>query len=457
MTDAAAFLSIDADADAPADADARARAAISPALPLDSQTDLSQKFLVRAMWTMGGLATALIVIAAFAPIARVAVAEGQILPEGSVMAVSNMEGGVVAEILAKPGQSVEAGAPLIRLRAGAAASDFGQLDAQRAGLALSQRRLRALLDGSIPDFTGIAATPDRIAEEEQAFEAERLALQSATRSIDARSSQLTSEIDVLERERAGAEAQLELVAEQQRMRADLFDRGFATRESVLELDLAVSEARTRIARVKSQIAVARQAVAQSQSERTGAIAERRRGWSAELARSTTQLEAAESAMGRLSERLSDLELRAPGAGIVQSVAPKAVGAIVRPGETAVEIVSSKSELLAEVRISPQEVGELRPGSHAKVSITAFDSEVYGEVTGVVRRISPMTYAQEGGGSFYLATLGLSRTALERKGQAYSLQAGMTVRAEIITGQRSLLRHLFRPIDRALERAFSQGY
>jgi HlyD family secretion protein/adhesin transport system membrane fusion protein len=453
MTDAAAFLNVDADAPAPG---ARQTSSTGPALPLDSESDHSQRFFVRAMWTVGGLVTALAAIAAVAPINRVAVAEGQILPEGSVMAVSNLEGGVVAEIIAKPGQTVEAGDPLVRLRAGAAASDFGQLAAQQAGLALSQRRLRALLDGKAPNFSDLDASAERVAEEMDSFEAERLALETATRIVDARTTQLSSEIEVLRRELAGARSQHELTIEQQRMRQDLFDRGFATREQVLELDLAVSEARTRIASLESQISVASQAVAQSRSERAGAVAERRRSWSGELARVTTQLEAANSALGKLTERLADLDLRAPGPGVVQSVTPKAAGAIVRPGEPVVEIVSNSSELQAEVRVAPREIGELKPGAAAKLTITAFDSEVYGDVTGVVRRISPMTYSQDGGGSFYIATVGLSRTELQRKGETHALRPGMVVRAEIVVGERTLLQHLFRPIDRALERAFSQG-
>ncbi|WP_291200926.1 HlyD family type I secretion periplasmic adaptor subunit [Hyphomonas sp.] len=460
MTDSvASFFEFDAQDDAltsAANSDRSAKVA-PPALPLEAQGDDSRKYFVRGMWAIIAFTSALLAIAAIAPIHKVAVTEGQILPEGSVMAVSNLEGGIVAEILVSPGQAVKEGESLVRLRAGGAASDFGQLDAQRAGLALSQMRLRALLDGTTPNFGSIATDPARIAEETRTFTTERSALEAVAQTHEAHTNQLRSEIVVLERELEGARTQLGIVTERHEMFARLLESGYATRASAIEAELEVTETQTRLERLTSQIASARSSVAQSNSELAQALSERRRGWSSELSRVTAQLESAEAGIDKLQERLADLDLRAPAAGKVQRITPKAVGAVIRPGEPVVEIVSTESELLAEVRIDPKEVGEVHVGADAKVIITAFDSEVYGDVTGVVRRISPMTFSEDGSGSFYVATLALSRTQLEARGQTFDLLPGMTVRAEIVTGERTLLQHLFKPIDRALQRAFQQGY
>ncbi len=455
----APFFEIDADLD-PQVGDAgtgQSAKVVRPALPLEAQGDVSRQFFVRSMWLIIAFSGALLTIAAIAPIHKVAVAEGQILPEGSVMAVSNLEGGIVAEILAKPGQEVSAGQTLIRMRAGGAASDFGQLDAQRAGLALSQMRLRALLDGTNPDFTALETDSARVAEEVRTFEAERASLEAVAQTHQARTAQLRSEISILERDLEGSVQQLQLVSERMEMLNGLFERGYTTRASVLEAELELNETRTRVDRLKGQISSARSAVAQSQSELAQSVSERQRAWSSELSRVTAQLEAAEAGVDKMAERLADLDLRAPAAGRVQTVTPKAVGAVIRPGEPVVELVSSDSELLAEVRIDPKEVGEVRVGADVKVIITAFDSEIYGDVSGVVRRISPMTFSEDGSGSFYVATVALSRTRLQARGEFHDILAGMTVRAEIITGQRTLLQHLFKPIDRALQRAFQQGY
>lgn len=430
---------------------------VPPALPLEAQGDVSRKYFVRSMWTIIGFSSALLAIAAVAPIHKVAVTEGQILPEGSVIAVSNLEGGIVAEILVKAGDTVTEGQTLVKMRAGGAASDFGQLDAQRAGLALSQMRLRALLDGGTPDFESLSIDPARVAEEVRTLETERSALAAVTQTHEAHANQLRSEIVVLERELEGARAQLVIVTERQEMFARLLETGYATRTSALEADLEVAQTRTRIERLTSQIASARSSVAQSKSELAQSVSERQRAWSSELSRVTAQLEGAQAGVDKLAERLADLDLRAPSAGQVQTITPKAVGAVIRPGEPVVELVSTDSELLAEVRIDPKQVGEVHVGADVKVIVNAFDSEIYGDVSGVVRRISPMTFSEDGSGSFYLATVALSRTQLEARGKTFDLLPGMTVRAEIITGERTLLQHLFKPIDRALQRAFQQGY
>jgi HlyD family secretion protein/adhesin transport system membrane fusion protein len=427
-----------------------------PALPLEAYGDSTRRVFVGLMWGLTAFIAVLVAIAAFAPIHRVAVAEGSVTPTGSVIAMGHPEGGIVADLPVKVGQTVRKGEVLLRLKPVAAESDLGQVEARGEGLDLARERLGALLEDRPARFPSEEGNA-RVSDERALYDSEREALRQVVDAADARIAQRRGEIASGEGEAQALRAQVAKQEELAKIRQDLLKEGYARRTEVIDAELQLSQTRARLAAIEGQVRIAVVALRQAESERAQAIADRRRQWAADLARISGEQAETSQSQQKFAARLQDLEVRAPEDGRIQDIVPKAAGAVVRAGEPVLELVPTNATLEAEVRILPQDIGEVAVGSRAKVALTAFDSEVYGEITGVVRSISPTTFRTEQGQPYYRATLALSRTQLKRKGQTYQVMPGMVVRAEIITGERSLLRHFMKPIDRALERAFQQGY
>jgi HlyD family secretion protein/adhesin transport system membrane fusion protein len=427
----------------------------TPALPLDAYDEASRQGVARLMWAIAAFMGALLLIAALAPIHKVAVADGQVTPVGTLVRVSHPEGGVVDRLLVRAGQEVKAGDLLAVLKPVGAQSDLAQVESRRLSLELARERLQSLLDERAPRFTAGSENAQRVSEQQDLFRAESETARMATAGLDARIAQRKAEIQAFESEIAAGRSQLALQMEQVSLREGLFKDGYATRASLLEAKLAAEQTQGRIAGLSSQVMGARSALLQVQSERAEALADRRRAWSAELTKVTGELAELSATETKASDRLASMELRAPIAGVVQEMGPKAAGEVIPPGQPAITIVPVDAPLFAEARVRPEDLGEVAVGYKARVSISAFDPELYGNIEGVVSAISPTTFETERGERYYRVTITLSRTSLERKGEAHKLLPGMGVRAEIITGERSLLQHLTKPIDRALERAFHQ--
>lgn len=434
----------------------------TPALPLDAYAGAARYGVHWLIWAVTGFMVAMVALAAIAPVHKVAVGEGKIIPDGTLVSVAHPEGGVVAEILARTGDSVTEGQVIMRLKPVAAESDLAQLSARRLGLSLTRERLAGLIEGRPADFAQfIGPNPDdtvkaRLGEERALELEERAKAEAATGGLGARIAQREAELAAAERDLSGLKNQVRINQEQLAMREGLARDGYATRASVLEAQLALEEAEGRLSQTQGQIAATRSGLAQARAERAEALAERRRIWSAELTRATSELAEAEATLAKLSDRVGATEIRSPASGIIQEMVLKAAGELAPAGQPIAQIVPTNAPLFAEVRLRPEDLGEVSRGKPVKVTITAYDPEIYGVLQGVVRSISPTTFENDRGDRFYRAVVTLSGENLTRRGLAYPLLPGMGVRAEIITGDRSLLRHLLKPVDRALERAFQNG-
>jgi HlyD family secretion protein/adhesin transport system membrane fusion protein len=432
-----------------------------PALPLDAYTEFPRTAATGVLWGAVGLTAALALIAGVAPIRKVTIAEGQVSPVGALVSVGHPEGGVVSEISARVGDRVAAGDVLMTLKPVAATSDVAQAEARRLALLLARERLQSLLEGRPSNYAG-AIHPEtekdyaaRIAEERGLERSERTKAAASTGGMGAGIAQRRAEVATLEGELAGLSAQARISREQLAMRRTLARDGYATRESVLDAELSVEQTEARMQQVQGQIAAARSALAQASNERAAASADQTRIWSSELSRVTAELAELDAGRARLDDRVSATIVRAPVGGVIQEIKATAAGEVLAGTQPVAMIMPTNAPLIAEIRLPPEELGDVRVGREARVAVTAFDPELYGFISGRVQSISPTTFETQDGRRYYRAVISLSRTALTRKAEAHAVVPGMGVRAEIVTGDRTLLLHLMQPIQRSLERAFTQ--
>ena len=154
----------------------------------------------------------------------------------------------------------------------------------------------------------------------------------------------------------------------------------------------------------------------------------------------------------LSDRVKGAEIRSPVNGTVKQLYHYTIGGVVLPGREVIEIVPADDTLLLEARIRPKDIAFLMPGQQALVKFTAYDFVVYGGLEGVVEHIGADTVMDEDGQPFYEVTV---RTHESRLAEDKPIIPGMVVEVDILTGKKSVLAYLMKPILRAKQYALTE--
>lgn len=425
-------------------------------LPLDFEMERSGTIMRRFLISLSLLVAMAIGVLAVAPIREVAIAQGEIRSSGDLIEVQHPEGGEVAAVLAHRGAVVRPGDPILRLRPIGAETDFERLAVRRAALLLAKERLDALLGERAPEFPpSPRLTHEVVTNERTLFELEQSALDRRVAALEARLRQRRAEAGSKAIEITEIKAEIAAYREQLGMREQLAQKGYATRNDFLTLQAQYSEARSREALAQGQLSSTEEAIAQTEAEIAEALASQRSEWSRELSQTETELAELDRQIVRQADRVERMTVRAPAFGVLHELHVATAGAVVQPGGQVATVVPLEGDVIAEVRITPGDIGHIETGDAAIVRISTFDPETVGEIYGVVRQVSPTAFSDEQGQRFYKASLTLDRTEVALGEERHALAPGMAVDAQIRTGEKSVLRYLFKPVARALDRAFSE--
>jgi adhesin transport system membrane fusion protein len=337
-----------------------------------------------------------------------------------------------------------------------ARSDLGQLAARRATLAATRIRLTALLAGGIPDFSVIGAdAADVVAEQQQLYQRADDSLLKLRELYGARLAQRRAEVAAAQAELSSLNIQLAANFERLSLREKLMNEGYASKNAFLETKVTLEQTRARVAQVNGQEAAGLGAGTEVKSQLADAEATKRVEWSTELTKATADLAETEEMLAKSRDRAERVLVVAPTKALVLEILPKSVGEVLKPGDVAVSLVPLEGPLIAEVRLRPEDAGYIHDGVPARVKLTAFDPEAFGPIDGQVLSVSPTTFRMEKGEPYYRVRLSLSRTKLRMGTEQHMVLPGMVVRAEIVTGEKSVLRYLLKPIYRSFDLVFSE--
>lgn len=410
------------------------------------------------LWVIAGFFAVFLLWAGFAELDSSVRGQGRVVPSSQLQVVSNLEGGIIEEILVRTGDVVARGAPLVRLDRTATGSEYSsnraQFDALRARIA----RLEAEVAGRSPSFPRDAqpGLSEQVAIE-RALHASRMAdLDSLLAAASAR---------VTQAERAVAEARAAQAARQSAVQAaraeldlvrPLVERGIEPRLSLVQAENAAAVAQSDAAAAAAAVARAQSSVAEARAT----LNQQRQDWRSrtaqELAQAQAEMVAMRRALPALSERVERTVVRAPLAGRVNRVLATTVGGAVSPGAPLVEIVPSEESLLVEARIRPQDIAWVRSGQDARISITAYDSAVYGSLSGKVVSISPdATLDERTGDTFYTVRVATTDRLQDKGGQPLAIGPGMIADVSLLGDKRSVLSYILSPFTRLRETALRE--
>ena len=410
-------------------------------------------------WGITAFFALFIVWAALAEIDRTVRGMGRVISSSELQVVSSLEGGILEDILVRPGEEVTAGQPLLRLDPTETGASLGSTAATAQALDMKVARLSAEVTGRAPNYpTPANEEAARQLEIEKALYASRQAtLRSSLSAVQAqlersRQSVVEAQATVASRQSALTRAETELAAVR-----PLVQNGIEPRMTLTRAESEAASARSDLAGAQAALGRAQAQVAEAQAN----LARTRQDWreqaASELAVAQADYEARASTLPALQERLQRTTLRAPIKGKVSRVLVTTRGSAVGPGEALVELVAQEDSLLVEARISPQDIGNVRIGQEAKVGITAYDQSVYGTLSGRVSTISADSIQDpQSGEIYYLVRVTTQDNALEGPGgQNLAIGPGMVADVSLLGDKRTVLQYILTPITRLSETAFRE--
>ena len=411
------------------------------------------------LWSIIGFSAVMIAWAAVAEVNETASAPGRIVPQRQLQVISNLEGGVVAAILVRPGDHVVAGTPLLRLDPGAAAADYGRSSAAANALTARILRLEAEAAGLAPLFPAAldTAAPGAVLAERALWQAHR---RDAATSLLGGGARLDGARRALAEAEASAASSAEARAQAARevaMLAPLVDRGIEPRLTLDRARSALVQAEASAAGGVQAVARARAAVIEARAATTAVTDRKRAEASNDLTLARAELAGQQAGLPILRRRVERADIRSPVSGTVQRVLVGTIGGTVAPGAPLVEVLPSDGALAIAARVRPRDIGLVHLGQPAAIRITAYDSSVYGKLAGRVTRISPDAVLDERGGEgwYDIRIETRQRSLAGPGGRRVAIGSGMVTEVDLLGAPRTVLSYLLSPVTKLREEAFRE--
>jgi len=396
----------------------------------------------------------------------VAVAEGKLVPSSYLKIVQPAEQGIVKEILVKEGEAVQAGEVLVRMDPVATDADVGSIRAEYLNKRIALRRIDAQLSDQ-PLRRARDDPPELFVQVEGQYGANVRAYENALAQERALLSKARHDLAAAQATRTKLEQALPYYIEQEKAFEKLTRDGFAGRLMYTDKRRERIEKEQDLRTQEFTIRASEALIEQSEKKIAQISADYRRSLQTERVEVAAQLEKAGQELAKQSHRQGLLELRAPQAGTVKDLATHTAGTVAAPGTILMTIVPEGDALIAEVWVSNEDVGFVRPGQAAKLKLAAFQFQKYGLVEGRVLHVnadateapSPNTRSDALSGRdrpmgplSYRALVELGSQELVADGRRHALQPGMQVAGEIHLGTRTVLEYLLSPVRKAFHEA-----
>ena len=394
--------------------------------------------------------------AAWATLDEVTSGQGRVIPSSQVQVVQNHEGGIISGILVREGEVVEEGQLLLRIDDTGAASAYRENRARYLALVAKIARLYAEARGRKPKYPPeLDGHDDLIARESALYRAHLAELDSAVAVFARQAEQRRQEFVELESRVNQLEDSIGLAREELAILTPMVEKGVTAKIELLRLQRQISglvgEAEaSRLAMPRSRSALAE--VARRIEEKRATF---RSAAQAELGESELRLKVLAEAITAVEDRVTRTDVRSPVYGTVKQLKINTIGGVIKPGMDLIEIVPLEDNLLVEAHIRPADIAFLRPGQDAKVKITAYDFASYGALPAKLEHISADTIVDEQGESFYQIRVRTAENHLGSAEKPLPIIPSMVAQVDILTGKKSVLDYLLKPVLRARENALRE--
>ena len=359
-------------------------------------------------------------------------AEGQVIPAGEVKTVQHLEGGIIDQILVKESDVVKKDDPLVVLAATASEVDVDEAQVQIDAMIIKSIRLEAEInDFDVPIFSDelVNSRSELVNKSLELFISRKEKLEGKIKEVTATIVQHQMAIDIL--------------IKQTEMSSQLLEEGIITEFSHLNLLKELNAAKGALeAALEEKENLTKEFIEEARTDRQ--IAQR-------------EISELNETIRALKDNLNRTVITAPVDGVVKNLFFVTIGGVIRPGEAILDIVPTKDNLIVEARLQESDIGFVKPGQSAVVKLSSADAVNFGQIDGIVDRISPDTEQDENDNRivFYNIFVELDQDYFESKEKIYYLVPGVKVTASIQIGERTLANYLLSPFIGSLGQSFQE--
>lgn len=431
---------------------------------LEYLTDRNAALMLKAprggriiLWVIFIFVTAALIWAHYTSLDEVTVGEGKVIPSSQVQQIQNLEGGILKEINAQVGQVVDSGQILMTIENTEALSSLREQQAEFVNLQARAIRLQAESYGLEPVFDDtIRQESSSVVQRELDLYRNRLdSLRTNQVSFQQQIEQKKQEIVELQAKLDNLKKSYAFSKEELTLTRPAFEQGAVSRVELLQLERQVNQLKGDLDATQLAIPRANSALKEAQSKLQESEATFRADAQEELTSVRAKLDQLTEASVSLEDKVSRTQVRSPVKGIVKQLQINTVGGVIKPGMNLMEIVPIEDSLLIEAKVRPENIGFIQPGFKAMVKLSAYDFAIFGGLPGVVENISADTILDEEGNSFYLVRVKTDKNHLGTEASPLPIIPGMQATVDIITGKKTLLDYLLKPILKAQQNALRE--
>lgn len=383
--------------------------------------------------------------------------EGRVVPSSKIQVIQNLEGGILAEVLVTEGQTVEKGQVLLKIDDTRFSSSARETELKYYELLARSARLKAESDGVdfiVPEEV-ISTSPLLATNERALYDSRQRELKSAIQVLELQQTQRKQELI----ERRAKQSQLvngyELSNKELKMSEPLVDVGVVSEVEILRLKRTVNQLYSDMDANRLAIPRAQAALNEAQQKVVEQTIQFKTDAATQYSEVIAELKRTEETMVSATDRVKRTQVRAPLKGTIKQLKINTVGGIIQPGMDLLEIVPIEDNLLIEAKIRPSDIAFLRPGQEAMVKLTAYDFSIYGGLPAKLERISADTIKDDKDESFYLIYLRTDKNYVVHNNVKLNIIPGMTTTVDILTGKKTVLDYLLKPILKAKNEALRE--
>lgn len=392
---------------------------------------------------------------------EVAIAEGEVVPEGKVKVIQHLEGGTVREIHVADGTEVQEGTPLMLIELPVSSLNKDELQVRLDGYILQRARLEAELTGAPLAFPQAEAQrhPALVESERRSFEARRNALKASLAVMQDQVRQKGLEVQEYETKQRAIMTSLRLAQERFEMSKDLMKSGLASRMDHVQTESQLEDLRGQLESIRASIPRAQAAQQEARSRMEEEQARFQRTAQGEMSEAELNVARTTELLTQATDQQRRTLILSPIDGIVKNLRANTIGGVIRPGDPIMELVPLHERLQIDAKLSPMDRGYVQPGQRATVKISAYDYTTYGGLEGDVILVAPDTTVPQtqapNAQPYYRVVVQTDRAYIGDEAAKRLISPGMQATVEIHTGTRTVMEFLVKPVLKLRHEAFRE--
>lgn len=397
-----------------------------------------------------------VVWAALAEVDEIARGNGQVVSSAHNKMIQHLEGGIVEAILVKEGQSVKKDEPLLKIKNEKSNSSF--VSNEMGTYALQAKLMRLKAEGSGGGFSSAGASSAMapyIQNELSLYHANISNLNAKISGLQEKLSQNRQELSEARSRKDHLKGSLGMINEEVRMTGPMVEKGVRSKVDYLKLQREANEAEASYQATSLSIPRLESVIQETARSIEEARAMFRSTAQTQYNEALAQLNTLTADGTALSDQVDRTTVRSPMDGVVQTLNVHTIGGVVKPGDDLIEIVPKGEKLVVEVKVKPSDIAFIYPGQRAVVKLSAYDFAIYGALEGKVTLISADTVENRKEETFYTVRIETKKSYVQHNGKKLAIIPGMTLSADIITGKKSVLDYILKPILKTKQHMLSE--